>query len=170
VGCAIAKRVVFTSVHHLGGISMSVLSLRSWLVAFLILLAVGVVPAAEKKPAEQPKPVVPAPDLDGRTYTVIFPTEDKKPKEKIIFKEGKLTVTSLGELEIAYKAKVKANSKGVVSETKFSGSATAKDGAKIEIEGAVMADGEVRGSITRREKDVDATARNFNGKQTAGKK
>ena len=73
-------------------------------------------------------------------------------------------------MEITYKAKVKANSKGVVSETKFSGSATAADGAKIEIDGAVMADGEVRGSITRREKDIDATARNFNGKQTGGKK
>ena len=73
-------------------------------------------------------------------------------------------------MEITYKAKVKANSKGVVSETKFSGSATASDGAKIEVDGAVMSDGEVRGSITRREKDVDPTARNFNGKQTGGKK
>ena len=128
-----------------------------------MLVVLPIAAAAEKKP-------VPAPDLDGRTYTVVFPTEDKKPKEKIVFKEGKLTLTSLGDLEITYKARVKANSKGVVSETKFSGSAVATDGAKIEIDGAVMADGEVRGSITRREKDVDPTARNFNGKQTAGKK
>jgi hypothetical protein len=153
---------------HPGDIVMSVLSLRSWLAVFFLMLAVGLAPAADKKPAD--KPVVPPPDLDGRTYTVTFPTEDKKPKEKLIFKEGKLTLTSLGELEIAYKAKVKANSKGVVSETKFSGSATATDGAKIEIDGAVSSDGEIRGSITRREKDIDATARNFNGKQTAGKK
>ena len=141
---------------------LSIPSLRSWLAALLVLVALPLA-AADKVP-------VPAPDLDGRTYTVVFPTEDKKPKEKIVFKEGKLTLTSLGELEIAYKARVKANSKGVVSETKFSGSVVAKDGAKIEIDGAVMADGEVRGSITRREKDVDPTARNFNGKQTAGKK
>ena len=144
---------------------MSITALRSWLASLLILLTVTFAAAADPK-----KPVIPPPDLDGRIYTVTFPTEDKKPKEKITFKEGKLTITSLGEMEITYKAKVKANSKGVVSETKFSGSATAADGAKIEIDGAVMADGEVRGSITRREKDVDATARNFNGKQTGGKK
>mgnify|MGYP000237473736 CR=1 FL=1 len=35
---------------------------------------------------------MPPPDLDGRTYTVVFPTEDKKPKEKLIFKDGKLTL------------------------------------------------------------------------------
>ncbi|MBA3698021.1 MAG: hypothetical protein H0W78_04125 [Planctomycetes bacterium] len=136
---------------------------RSWWMSLLLLLTVTLCPAAEKKP-------LPEPDLDGRIYTIVFPTEDKKPKEKLTFKEGKLTITSLGELEIAYKAKVKANSKGVVSETKFSGSAVAKDGAKIEIDGAVMGDGEVRGSITRREKDIDPTARNFNGKQSGGKK
>lgn len=144
---------------------MSFLSLRSWLVAVILLVATGWSVAADAK-----KPVIPPPDLDGRTYTVVFPTEDKKPKEKLVFKEGKLTLTSLGELEITYKARVKANSKGVVSETKFSGSATAKDGAKIEVDGAVMADGEVRGSITRREKDIDPTARNFNGKQTGQQK
>jgi hypothetical protein len=144
---------------------MSAQSLRSWLVLVLLLLTAGWSAAADAK-----KPEIPPPDLDGRTYTVVFPTEDKKPKEKLVFKDGKLTLTSLGELEIPYKARVKANSKGVVSETKFSGSAIAKDGAKIEVEGAVMSDGEIRGSITRREKDIDATARNFNGKQTAGKK
>lgn len=139
---------------------MSFLSLRSWLVALVLFVASGWSFAADAK-----KPVIPPPDLDGRTYNVVFPTEDKKPKEKLVFKEGKLTLTSLAEMEITYKARVKANSKGVVSETRFNGSAVAKDGAKIEIEGAVMADGEVRGSITRREKDMDPTARNFNGKQ-----
>lgn len=142
---------------------MSVVASRSWFTALLLVALVALCPAAEKKP-------VPEPDLDGRVYTVVFPTEDKKPKEKLTFKEGKLTFTSFGEMEVAYKARVKANSKGVVSETKFSGSATAADGARIEIEGAVMADGEVRGSITRREKDMDPTARNFNGKQSGGKK
>lgn len=137
-----------------------------WLLSLLLLIAVTLCPAADPKK----KPEIPPPDLDGRTYTVTFPTEDKKPKEKLVFKEGKLTITSLGELEITYKARVKANSKGVVSETKFSGSANASDGAKIEIEGAVMSDGEVRGSITRREKDMDPTARNFNGKQTGQQK
>lgn len=137
-----------------------------WLLSLLLLIAVTLCPAADPKK----KPEIPPPDLDGRTYTVTFPTEDKKPKEKLVFKEGKLTLTSLGELEITYKARVKANSKGVVSETKFSGSANASDGAKIEIEGAVMSDGEVRGSITRREKDMDPTARNFNGKQTGQQK
>ena len=105
-------------------------------------------------------------DLDGRTFTVTFPTEDKKPKEKLVFKDGKLTLTSLGDLEITYKAQVKANWKHEVSETAFSGTAKAADGAQIEIQGNAMLDGEIRGSITRREKDVDATARNFNGKQT----
>lgn len=147
---------------------MSLIAVRSFFASFLILLSVTFAAAADpKKPAVVPPP---APDLDGRIYTVVFPTEDKKPKEKLTFADGKLTFTSLGDLLIAYKAKVKANSKGVVSETKFSGSATGKDGAKIEVEGAVMADGEVRGSITRREKDMDATARNFNGKQSGGKK
>lgn len=148
---------------------MSVIALRSWLASLVLLIAMVVAPAAALA-ADPKKPVIPPPDLDGRTFTVTFPTEDKKPKEKLIFKDGKLTVTSLGEMEITYKAKVKANSKGVVSETKFSGSAVGKDGAKIEIDGAVMADGEVRGSITRREKDLDPTARNFNGKQSAAKK
>jgi hypothetical protein len=141
--------------------------LRSSLLSLVLLCAVALCPAAD---AKKPAVVIPPPDLDGRTYTVTFPTEDKKPKEKLVFNEGKLTITSLGEMQITYKARVKANHKGVVSETKFSGSATAADGAKIEIDGAVMADGEVRGSITRREKDIDPTARNFNGKQSAGKK
>lgn len=148
---------------------MSVIALRSWLASLLLLIAVVVAPAAALA-GEAKKPVIPPPDLDGRTFTVTFPTEDKKPKEKLIFKDGKLTITSLGEMEITYKAKVKANSKGVVSETKFSGSAVGKDGAKIEIDGAVMSDGEVRGSITRREKDIDPTARNFNGKQLGQQK
>ena len=145
---------------------MPVAALRPWLMSLLLLVAATLCPAADPKK----KVEIPPPDLDGRTYTVTFPTEDKKPKEKLVFKEGKLTITSLGDLEITYKARVKANSKGVVSETKFSGSANASDGAKIEIDGAVMADGEVRGSITRREKDMDPTARNFNGKQTGQQK
>jgi hypothetical protein len=144
---------------------MPSLSPRSLLVALVLLLSVGWSTAADAK-----KPEIPAPDLDGRTFTVVFPTEDKKPKEQLVFKEGKVTLTSLGDLTITYKARVKANSKGVVSETKFSGSATAKDGARIEIDGAVMQDGEVRGSVTRREKDIDPTARNFNGKQTGKQK
>jgi hypothetical protein len=141
------------------------LSSWSWFVALLILVGLGPLAAADAK-----KPPIPPPDLDGRTYTVTFPTEDKKPKEKLVFKDGTLTITSLGDLAIKYKARVKANSKGVVSETSFSGAAKATDGAQIEIQGAVMVDGEVRGSITRRVPDFDPTARNFNGKQTAGKK
>lgn len=147
---------------------MLVTSLRSWLAMLLVVVLTGLVSAADAKKPE--KPPLPPPDLDGRTFTVTFPTEDKKPREKLIFKDGKLTITSLGELEIPYKARVKANHKGVVSETSFSGTAKAADGAQIEVQGAFMIDGEVRGSITRREKDIDPTARNFNGKQTAGKK
>ena len=147
---------------------MLAMSLRSWLATMLLLVMAGLISAADAKKPE--KPPLPPPDLDGRTFTVTFPTEDKKPREKLIFKEGKLTITSLGELQIPYKARVKANHTGEVSETSFTGTAKAADGAQIEVQGAYMADGEIRGSITRREKDIDATARNFNGKQTAGKK
>jgi hypothetical protein len=140
---------------------MYALAVRSCLMSLLVLTTSAF--SAEKTPP-------PPPDLDGRTYAVVYPTEDKKPKDKLSFKDGKVTITSLGELEIPYKARVKANYKGVVSETSFNGSATAADGAKLELQGAVMANGEIRGSITRREKDVDATARNFNGKQAGGKK
>lgn len=145
---------------------MSLAALRSCFTALLLLITVVLCPAADPKK----KPVIPPPDLDGRTFTVVYPTEDKKPKEKLVFSDGKLTITSLGDLAITYKARVRANSKGVVSETKFNGSATASDGAKIEVDGAFMPNGEIRGSITRREKDVDPTARNFNGKQTGKKK
>ncbi len=141
---------------------MSVFARRSCLAACLILVMSGFAVAADKKEL----PPIPPPDLDGRTFTVTFPTEDRKPKEKLVFKDGKLTITSLGDLEITYKAQVKANWKHEVSETAFSGTAKAADGAQIEIQGNAMLDGEIRGSITRREKDVDATARNFNGKQT----
>jgi hypothetical protein len=147
---------------------MLVTSLRSWLAMLLVVVLTGLVSAADAKKPE--KPPLPPPDLDGRTFTITFPTEDKKPREKLVFKEGKLTITSLGELQIPYKARVKANHKGEVTETSFSGTAKAADGAQIEVQGAFMVDGEIRGSITRREKDIDPTARNFNGKQTAGKK
>jgi hypothetical protein len=65
---------------------------------------------------------------------------------------------------------VKANGKGVVSETQFSATTKTDDGVTYEVSGAVMLNGEIRGSIIRREKDMDATARNFNGKQSSGKK
>lgn len=145
---------------------MLVHSLRSCLALVLVLMMSGFACAADKKE----KAPIPPPDLDGRTFTVTFPTEDKKPKEKLVFEDGKLTITSLGELAITYKARVKATHKGQVIETTFSGTATAADGAKIEFQGGYSPDGEIRGSITRREKDVDATARNFNGKQTGTQK
>lgn len=140
---------------------MSVLTLRSCLAMVLLLVMAGFAGAADPKA----KPPVPPPDLDGRTFTITFPTEDKKPKEKLVFEDGKVTITSLGDLAITYKARVKADFKNKVSETTFSGTGKTADGVQIEIQGSAMLDGEIRGSITRREKDVDATARNFNGKQ-----
>jgi hypothetical protein len=119
--------------------------------------------AAEKVPP-------PPPDLDGRGYTTVYPTEDKKPKDKITFADGKLVISTLKDIEFKYKAKVKANGKGVVSETQFSATTKTDDGVTYEVSGAVMLNGEIRGSIIRREKDMDATARNFNGKQSSGKK
>ncbi len=130
-----------------------------------LLLFIPSLTSAEKK-----KPPLPPPDLDGRTYTITFPTDKKKPKEKVVFADGKITVQSLKDIEFKYKAKVKANYKGVVSETEYEAEFTTAEGITYEIDGAVMVNGEIRGSIIRREKDMDPTAVNFNGKQTAGKK
>ena len=76
---------------------MSITVLRSWLASLLILLTVAFASAADPK---KPPTPAPAPDLDGRIYTVVFPTEDKKPKEKITFAEGKLTIQ--GDHQIPY--------------------------------------------------------------------
>lgn len=140
-------------------------NLHHLLIACLLLAFMPFVSAAEKKKVEPPPP-----DLDGRIYAVTYPTEDKKPKDKITFADGKITIDTLKDIVFTYKAKVKANNKGVVSETQFSATTKTAEGITYEVTGAVMISGEVRGSITRREMDVDATARNFNGKQSGGKK
>ncbi len=135
------------------------------LIGCLLLAFMPFVSGADKKRVEPPPP-----DLDGRIYSVTYPTEDKKPKDKLSFADGKITVDTLKDIVFTYKAKVKANSKGVVSETSFSATTKTAEGIVYELSGSVMVSGEVRGSITRREMDMDATARNFNGKQSGGKK
>ena len=136
------------------------------LLTCLLLAFMPLVLAADKKKNAE----IPPPSLDGHTYAIIYPTEDKKPKDKITIANGKITVDTLKGMEFVYAAKVKASGKGIVSETEFSASTKTPEGIIYEISGSVMVGGEIRGSITRREMDMDPTARNFSGKESVGKK
>lgn len=133
------------------------------LVFALLFLPQGTLLAATPKK----EPLAPV-ALDGDTYTVNFPTEKTKPKDKLVFGEKELTVGSLGELKIPYTAKRKGSK--ATSETEFSGTVTDAKGTVIEVTGKVTDGGELHGSITTRPKDQDPTARNFNGTKTGEKK
>jgi hypothetical protein len=116
--------------------------------------------------AAAPKEPLPPPTLVGDTFTVNFPTEKGKPKDKLVFEEKTMSIASLGALKIPYKLTRKGNKK--TSEIEFSGTITDDKGTVIEVSGRVEAtdDAEVHGSITTRPKDVDPVARNFNGART----
>ncbi len=123
----------------------------------LLLLALGLT-AADKKP-EVP---LPPPSLDGYAFALIYPTEKGKPKDKITFGEQTMQLASLPGLTFTLKVVRKGKK---AKEFDFSGSVTDAKGTVIEISGKVEIDGDdMHGSVTRRPKDEDAVAVNFNGK------
>lgn len=125
------------------------------LVLFLLALGLG---AADKKP-EAP---LPPPSLDGYVFALTYPTEKGKPKDKITFSEKTMQLASLPGLTFTLKVTRKGKR---AKEFDFSGSATDAKGTLIEIGGRVEIDGDdMHGSVTRRPKDEDAVAVNFNGK------
>jgi hypothetical protein len=145
---------------------MHLLPLRTWLVSLLLLTSVAWLSAADKGKKEKEEELT---SLDGRTFEVIFPTEKNQPVEQLVFQDGKIAITSLKGVEIICKAVMKRQ-RAQDPEIIYSGTATDKDGGRVDIEGTVLIDGQVRGSIIVRKKDADPIGRNFNGKQTAGPK
>lgn len=131
------------------------------LVLFLFALGLG---AADKKP----EPPLPPPSLDGYAFALVYPTEKGKPKDKITFGEKTMQLASLPDLTFTLKVTRKGKR---AKEFDFNGSATDAKGTLIEIGGRVEIDGDdMHGSVTRRPKDEDPVAVNFNGKIAAAPK
>jgi hypothetical protein len=130
----------------------------------LLALVFGLLCLPGALQAATPKKEPLAPTIaSGDVFTVTFPTEKGKPKDKITFEETTFSVGSLGALKFPYKQTRRSSKK--TSETEFSGTVTDAMGTVIEVSGKVTDDGEIHGSITTRPKDNDPTARNFNGTQ-----
>ncbi len=101
------------------------------------------------------KPAV-AVNLKGKSYDIIYPTENGKPKDTIKFEEKMLIIGGLGKIQIPYTATKKGGS------TQIEGTLTDEKMGVIEVSGTISKKGELTGSITVRPKKGQPWAKNFN--------